>query len=270
MTNAVLPRLMLRMKEIPLPQFLTPQEPPPLKIVNADGGSDYVLICEHAGRRIPAALEDLGLPASELRRHIAYDLGAGDLAGALSRRMDAPLFTQRYSRLVCDCNRQPGVASFIPEISELTLIPGNQNLSGAERRRRREEIFQPFHQGVSAALDARAAAGRRSILVTIHSFTPVFKGVPRPWEIGVLYNRDRGLSPALLDVLREMTSYQVGDNQPYAVSDETDYAIPVHGEARGLDCVEIEIRNDLLADLDAVRAWAKLLHNALDRAVARR
>ena len=242
-----------------MPRLLTPDEPHPLETCNPDGSSDFVLICEHAGRRIPAALGDLGLPASELTRHIAWDIGARDIAMALAEQLDATLYMQRYSRLVCDCNRRPDVPSFIPEISESTHVPGNRDLSPEHRAARIDEIFRPFHDPVSAALDRRLSAGRRTLLATIHSFTPRFKGVDRPWEIGVLYHRDKILSPAVLEILRRETPHVVGDNQPYFVSDDTDYAIPVHGEARGLPSVEIEIRNDLISSERGQDEWAQRL-----------
>lgn len=254
------------MEEI-LTRLLQPSEPSPLEAVNPDGKSDVVLICEHAGRRIPRALGDLGLPETELLRHIAWDVGARDISLALSRLLDAPLFMQIYSRLVCDCNRRPDVATFIPEMSETTAIPGNFGLTREDRERRETEIFWPFHDHVASVLDARRRAGRRTLLVTIHTFTPVFKGMARPWEIGVLFNRDRHFSHAVLDYLRSNTHYDVGENQPYNVGDETDYAIPVHGEARKLPCVEIEIRNDLTSGA-AAGEWAALIARAVTHAAA--
>lgn len=248
-------------------RLLQPSDPLPLESVNPDGKSDFVLICEHAGRRIPQALGDLGLPESELLRHIAWDIGARDIALSLSRLLDAPLFMQRYSRLVCDCNRRTDVATFIPEISETTTIPGNVGLGPRQREQREQEIYWPFHHHVASVLDARRRAERRTFLVTIHTFTPVFKGVQRPWQIGVLFNRDRRFSPAVLDYLRTNTDYTVGENEPYSVGDETDYAIPVHGEARNLPCVEFEVRNDLTAGA-AADAWADLIARAVTHARA--
>ena len=250
-------------------QLLAPHEPSPVEIHNPDGQSDFVVICEHAGRRIPEALGNLGLQDADLTRHIAWDIGARDIAIALADRLDAPLFMQRYSRLVCDCNRQPDVDSFIPRISEATIIPGNSALSESDRAARISGIFQPFHDTVSKALDQRSANGQVTFMVTIHSFTPVFNGVSRPWEIGVLYNRDKTLSPAMLGILQADTEHCVGDNQPYSVGDDTDYTIPVFGEARGIPCVEIEIRNDLTEGVGQVNYWADLLTAALRKARAR-
>lgn len=246
--------------------LLAPDEPHPVEVVNARGASDVLLVCEHAGRRLPRALGTLGLGEADLTRHIAWDIGARDVALALSAKLDAPLYMQRYSRLVCDCNRRPDVPAFIPERSEATTIPGNLALGAAERDRRAQAVFHPFHAAVEAALNARRAAGRRTCLVTIHSFTPVFLGVARPWEIGVLFNRDRALSPGVIDWLRANSAHCFGINQPYSVGDDTDYAIPVHGEGRGLPCVEFEIRNDLIDG--RAEAWADLLACAVAHAAA--
>jgi predicted N-formylglutamate amidohydrolase len=243
--------------------LLAPDEPHPLEVRRADGSSDFVLICEHAGRRIPSALGTLGLSEEDRARHIAWDIGARAVAVALSDMLDSPLFMQRYSRLVCDCNRRPDVDSFAPEISEKTAIPGNVGLSEADRRARAEAIFHPFHDAVTAFLDDRARRGRRTLLATVHSFTPVFLGHTRPWQIGILFNRDRLLAPAVARWLQATTELEVGINEPYSVGDETDYAIPVHGEGRGLPCVEFEIRNDLIADETKARPWAELLAGAL-------
>lgn len=247
-------------------RLLAVDEPHPLEVFNPQGGSEFFLICEHAGRLVPARLGTLGLDEADRSRHIAWDIGARDIAMELARLLDAPLYMQRYSRLVCDCNRQPEVASFIPDISETTVIPGNANLPPEEIEARVAEIFQPFHDAVTQALDARDAAGRRTILATVHSFTPVYKGVSRPWQIGVLFNRDTVLSPQIVRYLEANTDYEVGVNEPYAVGDDTDYAIPVHGEKRGYPCVEFEIRNDLTCGRQAVEGWAGLLADSLRHA----
>lgn len=244
------------------PPILQPDEPAPLEIHNGAAGSDFFIICEHAGRLLPRSAGSLGLPEPELSRHIAWDIGARDVAMALADRLDAPLFMQRYSRLFCDCNRKPHVASFAPEVSEATVVPGNQGLSDAQRQRRAEAVFWPFHNSVAAALDRRQEERRRTLLVTIHSFTPVFLGQNRPWEVGVMFRKDRDFAPPIARWLGENTSYTVGINEPYKVSDD-DYAVPVHGEGRNLPNVEFEIRNDLIPDRKAAGKWAELLARAL-------
>jgi predicted N-formylglutamate amidohydrolase len=243
--------------------ILQDDEPHPLEVINAQGRSDFFLICEHAGRLIPRLYGDMGLSDIDRERHIAWDIGARQVGLELAALLDAPLFTQRYSRLVCDCNRRPDVTDFAPARSEDTDIPANIGIDDTERAARAAEIFWPFHDAVNAALDARAAAGKRTLLVTIHSFTPVFRGVSRPWEVGVLYNRDRAFSRRIADWLKENTEFCVGVNQPYSVGDESDYAIPVHGEKRGLPCVEFEIRHDLIRTPENARRWAELLAKAI-------
>lgn len=249
--------------------LLAPDEPHPLEAVNVDGASDFFLICEHAGRLFPRSLGTLGVEGPDLERHIAWDIGARAVSLTLSKLLDAPLYMQRYSRLVCDCNRRPDVPSYAPVVSEATKIPGNSGLTQAELDARTKAIFHPFHDAVTAALDRRKAEGRRTLLVTMHSFTPVYLGVERPWEIGVLYNRDREFAPAIADWFKANTEFCVGVNEPYAVGDETDYAIPVHGERRGLPCVEFEVRHDLIRDQRGADRWAELLAKSL-RAVGPR
>jgi predicted N-formylglutamate amidohydrolase len=224
--------------------------------------SDFLLLCEHAGRLIPRAAGTLGLPEAELGRHIAWDIGARDVATELSDTIGAPLFLQRYSRLFCDCNRKPDAPAFAPEVSEATVIPGNRSLTAPDRERRAEAVFWPFHRAVAAALDRRAQAGRRTLLVTIHSFTPLFLGRARPWEIAVMYRHGGHFAPAIAHWLAQNAPHRLGINEPYQITDN-DYAIPVHGEGRRLPCVEFEIRNDLIGDAKAAAYWADLIARAL-------
>ena len=238
---------------IPVP-LLHPDEPAPFRILRPEGRSDMVLTADHAGRVIPRRLGTLGLPQSELDRHIGWDIGIAGVTERLSQALDATAIFQTYSRLVIDCNRSPEVPTSIPEISEATEIAGNRNLSPADRLIRRREIFAPYHDCIDRILDARAA--RRTVLVAMHSFTPVFRGESRAMQVGVLYNRDPKLARILLDLLRAEPGLTVGDNAPYSVSDLTDYTVPVHAERRGLPHVEIEIRQDLIADPEGEAAWA--------------
>lgn len=231
----------------------------PVHEVNADGKSPFLLTSDHYGRALPRALGNLGLAESELVRHIAWDIGIAGVAERLARMLDAHLIAQRYSRLVIDCNRSPGVASSIPVISEATAIPRNEGITEGERAARRREIFDPYHHRIDAAIDRRLHDKRPTVLVSLHSFTPVYAGVARPWHIGALYNRDTVLPKLWLKHLREQGDLVVGDNEPYAVSDLSDYTIPVHGEARGLINTGIEIRQDLIADQSGQRQWAERL-----------
>ena len=228
----------------------------PVQEYNAAGRSPFLLICDHYGRLIPRALGDLGLAESELTRHIAWDIGIAGVAEALSKQLDAHLIAQNYSRLVIDCNRPPHAASSIPRISEATTIPGNEGLTGEAAAIRRREIFDPYHRHIDAIIDQRLRDQRPTALVALHSFTPVYAGIARPWHIGTLYHRDTRLPPLLLKLLRAEPDLVVGDNEPYAVSDETDYTIPLHGEARGLISTGIEIRQDLISDQAGQQQWA--------------
>jgi predicted N-formylglutamate amidohydrolase len=248
-------------------QLLSPNDPPPVRAECLEGRSPFLLICDHAGRHLPANHGRLGLPEPELDRHIAYDIGIVETSRTLSRRLDAGLIEQRYSRLFVDCNRPPAAPSSIPEISETTRIPGNLNLSTAEREQRLAEVFRPYHERIAEEIDRRLADGRRTVLIAMHSFTPVYKGVLRPWHIGTLYGRDRRLATALHSRLVRDGRYTVGDNEPYSVSDLTDYSLPVHGEQRGLVHVGIEIRQDLITRREGQSEWADILARLLPQAL---
>ena len=232
---------------------------PPVHEDNGSGTSPFLLTSDHYGRAIPRILGDLGLPASELERHIAWDIGIAGVADALSRQLGAHLIAQRYSRLVIDCNRPPSATSSIPVISDATAVRANEDLSQDAAQARRQAIFEPYHRRIAETIDRRLREGKPVVLVSLHSFTPVYAGVIRPWHIGTLYQRDTRLPPLLLKGLRAEAGLVVGDNEPYAVSDETDYTIPVHGEARGLMNTGIEIRQDLIAEPAGQQQWADRL-----------
>lgn len=236
-------------------------EPPAVTTVNEGGASPYVLLCEHASNRIPAPYAGLGLGPRDLGRHIAWDIGAADLARGLSRRLDAPLFLSGYSRLLIDCNRPPGAPTSIPVRSEDTDIPGNLDLPADERSRREAMYFAPFHAAVARLLDRRAAEGKRTIVVGVHSFTPVFLGVARPWLAGVLYARAERFGRAMVARLAaDLGPDVVGDNEPYRIEPEQhDYTVPIHGDARGLDAALLEVRQDLIAAEEEAEAWAARL-----------
>ncbi len=249
--------------------LLEPDEPVPVVVERAASSSPFVFVCDHAGRRLPRRLGTLGLAARDLERHIAYDIGILPVALELARAFDAPFVAQPYSRLVIDCNRPTRVAQSIPEISELTEIPGNRGLAQAERRARIDNLFQPYHGAIEAILEARARAHQLTLLIAMHSFTPVYKDVSRPWIFGLLYNRDGRLARPLLDLLNQDSAPFIGDRLPYAVSDETDYTLPFHGERRGLQHVGIEIRQDLIDERSGQAAWTEWLEIILRRLLAR-
>jgi predicted N-formylglutamate amidohydrolase len=253
-------------KSIDHSPLLGADEAPPFIEIGLQGRSNFVIVVDHASRRIPRRLNDLGLAASELQRHIAWDIGALGVARQVAAALDAPLVAQNYSRLVIDCNRDPKVPTSIPRVSEASEIPGNVDLSEADIAVRRTEIFDPYHDRIRALLDERAAASRPTILVAQHSMTNIYHGVAREMHAAVLYNRDRRFAGLVLEGLRREAGLVVADNQPYFVSDETDYTIPRHGEARGLPHVEIEIRQDLVGDEAGQTDWARRITRALQDA----
>ncbi len=244
------------------------QDPPAVTVVNEAGTSPIVLLCEHASNYIPPRFANLGLPPAELERHIAYDIGAAAVARQLAGRLDAVLVLAGYSRLLIDCNRPLGVPGSIPVRSEATDIPGNRDLSPADRAERDLLFFAPFRTRVGVLLDARQAAGRASVLIGMHSFTPIFLGVARPWQAGVLYRRAHRLAAVLLDGLAEDPALIVGVNEPYRVTEAGDYTVPHVGEPRGLPTALFEVRQDLIADEPGAADWAGRLAAVLARVAA--
>ena len=247
-------------------RLLEPDEPDPVIIRHADGASPFFLTCDHAGRRIPKTLGDMGLPAAEFDRHIAWDIGA---AGVSRLDVGRPQRAASRTGLFAPGDRlqsRSDCSQRYTRDQRATPIPANVGISPAERQARIEDVFVPYQAAIAGLLDRRAAEGRETLLVAMHSFTPVFKGFVRPWHVGVLYNRDPGLALILFDLFRKEGDLVVGDNEPYHVSDATDYGIPVHGEPRKIPHVEIEIRQDLIADEKGQRAWAERLIRLLPRA----
>jgi predicted N-formylglutamate amidohydrolase len=243
--------------------LLGADEPHPVLASRRDGRSAFVIVVDHASRRIPARLGTLGLAQSDLERHIAWDIGALAVAQSVSAALDAPLVAQNYSRLVIDCNRRPGEPTSIPTISESTLIPGNLDLPAEQVSARQREIFEPYHQHLSALLEERAAAGRRTILIVQHSMTNVFKGVRREMHAAVVYNHDRRFADCLLEVLRSEEGLVVGDNEPYSGKQEIGFTLPHHGERRGIPHLEVEIRQDLVQLPSGQAEWSRRTTAAL-------
>ena len=241
-------------------------EESPFIAVNEQGRSPFVLICEHASNTLPKALGTLGLAEADLTRHIAWDIGAEKVARLLSRLIDAPLLLQRYSRLAYDCNRPPESPDAMPEVSELTAIPGNRRLSAKDRLARIDGIYRPFHDGVSRLLDRRAAAGIRSLVVSIHSFTPVYKGKSRSVELGILHDRDTTLSSKLI---KSFPNIDARLNEPYGPKDGVMHTLNLHAAPRGLQHAMIEIRNDLIATDRGQDEWAQRLSVPLSQAATR-
>ncbi|MDB5524523.1 MAG: hypothetical protein JWM58_2286 [Rhizobium sp.] len=236
------------------------------------GRSTILLTCEHAGRILPRSLDDLGLPVQEMDRHIAYDIGARELSRMLSEKLDAPLLMQRYSRLVVDCNRPFDAADCFPEVSDGTLIPANRSLSEEDRRERYRHIHVPFHTAVGGAISARSAAGFPVVLVSVHSFTRLMAstGDVRTCDLGLLFNRDPRFSHALMDAIRvQASAIRVEFNKPYLVDDESDYTVPVHGEAGNIPHVLLEVLNNHIEGDAGQRCWADILAAALEDAAVK-
>jgi predicted N-formylglutamate amidohydrolase len=241
--------------------LLDDDEPSAVRVENEFGAAPFLLTADHAGRVIPRALGDLGVGPADLQRHIAWDIGIAGVTVRLAAALDATAVLQTYSRLVIDCNRQPSVPSAFPQLSEATKVPANAMLSAADRQARQAAIFDPYHAEIRRLIANRA--GRPTIYVAMHSFTPVYLGVKRAMQVAVLYNRNPVFSRILADLLRAESDLIVAENEPYRVSDETDYGVPVHAEGGGLDYAEIEIRQDLIADEAGQTAWAARLARLL-------
>ncbi len=240
--------------------LLSPNDPEPVELINADSAHPVLLVCEHAGQVVPEWLDDLGLPAGALDDHNGWDIGARAVTLRIAENLGAPAVLQRYSRLLIDCNRPPEAPDSIPEISHGTPVPANRNLTGAQRQARVAEVFQPFHLATTALLDH---PGRRAAFA-IHSFTPVLAGVARPWDIGFLFRHDTETSHRLSGaVARIRPELNIGMNQPYQIEDASDWFVPRHGEAMGVAHSLVEIRNDYLRDAAGQTAWADLLSSAI-------
>jgi predicted N-formylglutamate amidohydrolase len=247
-----------------IPALLGPDDPPAFAIVNPEGQAPVVLVCDHASNAIPRALNQLGLGPKELGQHIAWDIGAAQVARRLAARLDAPAILGGYSRLVIDCNRSPGDPTSIAEVSDGIFIPGNRNLDDAGAEARLNEVFWPYHHAITQALAQRwrHGHGQAPALIAIHSFTPVMSGFRRPWQLGVLWNRDPRLAEPLLTRFRAYPDRCVGDNQPYS-GREVGFTMDTHGGAAGLPHVEVEIRQDLIADDLGCAVWAEIIGDAL-------
>lgn len=225
-------------------------------VENRQGASPFIILCDHASKFIPDSYGTLGLSSAEREAHIAWDPGALPVAREMSRLLDAPLVRSTVSRLVIDCNRPLDAPDLIAKTSETIAIPGNAALSDAERLRRVDSVHAPYHAAITDLIDERLDAGREVSLVAIHSYTPVYRGVPRPWEIGVIFDRDRRLAAPLIELL-QAEGLKVGVNEPYSPADRVYYTLTRHAESRGLSSAMIEIRNDLIRSAGEQAAWAK-------------
>jgi predicted N-formylglutamate amidohydrolase len=238
--------------------------PASVEIVNAVGRSPVVLLCPHASNHIPSSYGNLGLPPSELERHIAWDIGAANVTRRLAALLDAAAFLGTYSRLLIDLNRPLDSDSSIVARSESTDIPANIGIRAEERALRTERVFQPYHESIAAHLAARRAADRPSVIVAIHSFTPTYQGVTRVWHAGVLFVSSTTFAHASMERLRASdASLNVEANVPYTVTPDTDYGVLVYGDDIGNSALEVEIRQDLIAHPEGQERWAHRLAQTL-------
>lgn len=243
--------------------LLADDERPAFEVRN--GGGPFVVVCEHASNRVPRSLGTLGLDPHQLERHIAWDIGAFEVAAGIAERLDGALAIQRYSRLVIDCNRDLALPDAITTYSEDTAIPGNVDLSPEEKASRVNEVWAPFHAALGELLDQRQQVRQATAIVAIHSFTPVYRGVARPWHAGIISTQDRSLADDMLAALRREANLIVGDNEPYSMKDNVVYTIGRHGRDRGLPSVMIEVRNDLIAERAGQEEWVERLTRVLER-----
>lgn len=243
--------------------LLTDVEGPPAEVLNTSGGGGFLLVCEHASNRLPAALGDLGLSAEALRSHIAWDPGAFSVALKLSRRLDSPLVAARFSRLAYDCNRPPEAPDAIAEQSEVYRVHGNVGLNAFERAARAEALYAPFRSLLSGTIAKRSSP----VIVTVHSFTPVYRGVRREVELGVLHDADARLADAVLALAPGATGMNTARNQPYGPLDGVTHTLREHALPAGLLNVMLEIRNDLISDEASCTAVAATLAEVLTAAV---
>ena len=243
-------------------------DPPAAIIINEDGKRALVLTCEHGGKKFPQALAQLGINSAAATSHIAWDVGAEALAEKLAYLLDAPLITQTYSRLLYDCNRPKDAPTAIAERSASIDIPGNKNLSDAERFARYQEIYHPFETAISHVIDAFIERGQRPAIVSIHSFTKTLNSQQRHLDLGVLHDSDSSLADALLVLAQHQPTFVTQRNQPYGPQDGVTYTIKLHGVARALPNVMLEVRNDHLGETAGLNLWATRLAELLRQALS--
>jgi predicted N-formylglutamate amidohydrolase len=232
-------------------------------VENPDGVGPFAIVCDHASNRIPERYKSFGFAEDAVQTHIAWDPGALPVARLLSATLDAPLLWPDVSRLVIDCNRDLGARSLIVTESEGRPVPANVGLSDGERSRRIELIHTPYHAAIDACLKRRLAAGRPTMLIAIHSYTPVYLGKSRPWQIGIVFGEDRRLADLLIGELKTDPSLRVGINEPYSPADQVYYTVERHAGPSRLPAAMIEIRNDEIGNDAGQRSWADRLADIL-------
>ncbi|WP_073058263.1 N-formylglutamate amidohydrolase [Kaistia soli] len=233
------------------------------EVVAGDAASGLLLFCDHASNAVPPDYGDLGLPATEFERHIAYDIGAAAVTRGLAARFGVPAVLSRFSRLVIDPNRGLDDPTLIMRLSDGAVVPGNAKVDAEERNRRIERFYLPYDGAMGDAINAAMASGRVPVILSVHSFTPIWRGVPRPWHAGVLWDADPRFSQPLINGLAADPALVIGDNEPYlgALKGDTLYR---HATRRGLAHALIEVRQDLIADAAGVAEWVERIGAVLD------
>ncbi len=239
-------------------------DPPPYTIYNDTGAAPFLLVCDHASRAFPHAMNQLGVADWVLEKHVAWDIGSADVTRCLAERFDAPAILAGYSRLIVDLNRQLSHPSAFISVSDGIAIPGNLDLGEEEREQRIRSFFSPYHDAIRARLKSFREAGHVPALVSVHTCTPVFDRVVRRMHIGVMWDKDPRIARPLMERLNAMDGISVGDNEPYSGKHPNDFTVDYHAERDGLPCVGVEIRQDLVATPDGARHWANVLADALE------
>ena len=233
------------------------------EIVAGAGDTRLILLCDHASNRIPEDYVDLGVPPAQFERHIAYDIGARDLTLGLAARLGAPAVLSCYSRLLIDPNRGMDDPTLIMRLSDGAVVPGNRDVDDDERRRRIERFHQPYHRAIASAVAAVKAQGHVPFLVSIHSFTPVWRGWPRPWHVGILWDRGADVARAMIRGFLAQGDLVVGDNEPYHGALEGD-TLNTHGTRAGLPHALVEVRQDLIAAKTGVDEWVERVAKVIE------
>lgn len=242
--------------------MLLPSDPAPFEVVNAEGRAPCLIVCDHASPVIPASLGDLGVPAAALREHIAWDIGAADVARRLALRLDAPAILAGFSRLVIDCNRYLDDPAVMVETSDTIAIPANRALSDGERAARVSDIYRPYHNAIEDALEAFEAAGTVPFFISVHTMTHQMRGrEPRREAFTVCWQHDARVAAPVLERLRARGDIAFGDNVPYGLEADEDYTVPEHAMKRGLPHFQFEIRQDLVAEEKGAHRWADLVYD---------
>jgi predicted N-formylglutamate amidohydrolase len=248
--------------------LLAPGDPPPFDLYRPEAASRVLIVCDHASRAFPAALGRLGLSEAASLRHIAWDIGAAALARALSDRLGAPAVLAGYSRLVIDCNRRLEDPSCFVTLADGDPVPGNVGLTPEEIRARAEAFHEPYHKAIGTRLHDISRRGQVPALVAVHSFTPSMRGRPRPWHVGILWDKDGRVALPLIERLRAEPGLLVGDNEPYSGRHPADYTVDRHAESAGLPHVCLEVRQDELTDAAGVARWSDILGRTLGALLA--